>query len=57
MHLYHPERAPQHQNDIEIYLHDSKTYRFGLQNGPFQLAKRTVLRPKTDRFATSNGMY
>ena len=43
MHLYHPESAPQHQNVMEIYLHDSKTYRFASLNGPFCNVKWHVL--------------
>ena len=45
------------QSNIEISLHHSQTDHFGFPNGPFQLAKQTVLRPNKDRFATLNGMY
>ena len=51
------ERSLLQQTSIEIYLHHYKTCHFGLRNGPFRLAKRTVLRSKTDRFATPNGIY
>ena len=45
------------QANTEISLHHSNTDHFGFPNGPFQLAKQTVLRPKTVRFRTRNGMY
>lgn len=28
-----------------------------MQKGPFRKLKRSLLRPKTDRFGTRNGMY
>ena len=56
-HPYDPKGVTQRQDDIEIYLHHSNTYFFGIQDGPFQLAKWTVLRPKKDRFTKQNGMY
>ena len=45
------------QSNTEISLHHSNTYLFAFPNGPFQLAKWTVSRPKTDRFRTRKGMY
>ena len=45
------------QTNTEKSLHHSQTYHFAFPNGPFQLAKQTVLRPKTDRFRTRKGMY
>ena len=50
-------RGEYNKSNTEISLHHSQTYHFGFPNGPFQLAKQTVLRPKTDRFITQNGMY
>ena len=34
------------QSNTEISLHHSQTYHFGFPNGPFQLAKQTVLERK-----------
>ncbi len=51
------EMAAQEQSNVEICLHHSQTYHLGFPNGPFQLAKRPVSRPKTGCFATPNGMY
>ena len=45
------------QSNTEIFLHHSNTYLLAFPNGPFQLAKWTVSRPKTDRFRTQKGMY
>ena len=45
------------QVNAEIFLHHSNTDHFAFPNGPFQLAKRTVSRPKTVRFRTQKGMY
>lgn len=42
---------------FELFLHDSNTYHFALSNGPFRIAKRSVLHCQMDHFATSNGMY
>ena len=58
--VYHPhdsEMKTHQKTNIEISLHHSQTYRFGFPNGPFQLTKWTVLRPKTDGFRMQNGMY
>ena len=50
-------RMQETQSNMEISLHHSQTVHFGFPNGPFQRAKWTVWRPKTDRFRTQNGMY
>lgn len=42
---------------FELFLHDSNTYHFAFQYGPFRIVKRSVSHCQMDHFATSNGMY
>ena len=56
-HTYRQEMAMLQQSNSEISLYHFQTYHLGFPNGPFQLAKWTVSRPKTVRFRTRNGMY
>lgn len=41
----------------EKSLLQTDTCHFSLQNGPFQLLKRSVLQPETDRLRTRNDMF
>jgi len=46
--------SPLQLTDIQLV---SKEAHLALRNGPFQLAKQTVSRSKTDRFRARNGMF